>query len=145
MQADTLLEPKHPAPERAKAGLLSLSFSLVAPPLAWSIQSIAGYAISSHACYPKDTPLILPLFSNLRALLLTVNGAALLIAILGASLAYRNWCATQRETGSDVTQLIQCGEGRTRFLAMCGMLLGAGFLVATLFTSVALLLSPLCR
>jgi hypothetical protein len=139
------MEPKHPAPERAKAGLLSLSFSLAAPPLAWSIQSITGYAISTRACYPKDTPLIIPLLSGLRPLLLTINAAALLITVLGVAIAYRNWCATQRETGSGLEQLIQCGEGRTRFLAMCGMLLGAGFLVAILFTSVTLLLSPLCR
>jgi hypothetical protein len=145
MAADTIVDTKHPAPERDKVGFASLCFSLAAPPLAWSLQSIAGYCISSEACYPGDTPLLVPLFSSLRPLLLTINGAALLIGILGFSIAYRNWCATRRETGGGPAQLIERGEGRTRFLAMCGIFVGAGFVVATLFTSLSLLLSPLCR
>ena len=145
MSNETFLETKHPAPERGKVRLGSLSFSLVAPPLAWSIQSIAGYGISSEACYPGDTPRIAPLFSGLWALLLTINAAALVTGILGILIAYRDWCATRSETGSDPEQLIERGEGRTRFLAMCGLLVGAGFVVATSFTSVALFLSPLCR
>jgi hypothetical protein len=145
MAADTFLDTKHPAPERDRVGLGSLSFSLAAPPLAWSIQSIAGYSISSEACYPGDTPLIAPLFSGLWPLVLTINGAALLIGVLGFSIAYRNWCATRREIGGGAAQLIERGEGRTRFLAMCGLLVGAGFVVATLFTSVSLFIAPVCR
>jgi hypothetical protein len=145
MSAGTFLETKHPAPERDKASLRSLSFSLAAPPLAWSVQSILGYGLSSEACYPGDTPRTLPLFAGLWDLLLWINGAALVVGVLGISIAYRNWCATRRETGGDPEHLIERGEGRTRFLAMCGLLLGAGFVVATVFTSVTLLLSPLCR
>jgi hypothetical protein len=145
MTPDTFLETKHPAPDRRKASLWSLSFSLAAPPLAWSMQSIAGYGISSEACYPGDTPRVLPSFAGLWDLLLGINGVALVVAILGMAVAYRNWAATRRETGGDAEHLIERGEGRTRFLAMCGLLLGAGFTVATVFTSVTLLLSPLCR
>lgn len=145
MSADTLTETKHPAPERNKATLWSLSFSLAAPPLAWSVQSIVGYSISSEACYPGDTPRTLPLFAGLWDLLLGINGVALGVGVLGIVIAYRNWSATRRETGGDSAHLIERGEGRTRFLAMCGLLLGAGFVIATVFTSVTLLLSPLCR
>jgi hypothetical protein len=145
MSADTFLETKHPAPERNKASLWSLSFSLAAPPLAWSVQSIVGYSISSEACYPGDTPRTLPLFAGLWDLLLGINGVALGVGVLGILIAYRNWSATRRETGGDSEHLIERGEGRTRFIAMCGLLLGAGFVVATAFTSVTLLLSPLCR
>jgi hypothetical protein len=41
--------------------------------------------------------------------------------------------------------LIERGEGRTRFLAMCGLMLSIGFFVAITFTSITLLLSPVCR
>jgi len=145
MSADTFLETKHPAPERNKASLWSLSFSLAAPPLAWSVQSIVGYSISSEACYPGDTPRTLPLFAGLWDLLLGINGVALCVGVLGILIAYRNWSATRREAVGDSEHLIERGEGRTRFLAMCGLLLGAGFVIATMFTSVTLLLSPLCR
>jgi hypothetical protein len=73
------------------------------------------------------------------------NAAALVAAIVGLWIAARNWSATRRERGGNSTHLIELGEGRTRFLAMCGMLAGAGFVVAILFSSVSLLLSPLCR
>jgi hypothetical protein len=145
MSADSFLETKHPAPERNKASLWSLSFSLAAPPLAWSVQSIVGYGISSEACYPGDTPLALPLFSGMWKLLLGINGVALVVGALGVAIAYRNWRATRRELGGNPERLLERGEGRTRFLAMCGLLLGAGFVVATAFSSVTLLLSPLCR
>jgi hypothetical protein len=145
MSADTFLETKHPAPERNKASLWSLSFSLAAPPLAWSVQSIVGYSISSEACYPGDTPRTLPLFAGLWDLLLGINGVALGVGVLGILIAYRNWSATRWEMGGDSEHLIERGEGRTRFLAMCGLLLGGGFVIATVFTSVTLLLSPLCR
>jgi hypothetical protein len=145
MAADALPDTKHPAPERGKVGLASLSFSLAAPPLAWSIQSIAGYSLSSEACYPGDTPRLVPAFSGLWDLLLAINGVALVIGVLGISIAYRNWSVTRRETGGDPKLLIERGEGRTRFLSMCGLMLGTGFVIATLFTSVTLFLSPLCR
>jgi hypothetical protein len=37
------------------------------------------------------------------------------------------------------------GEGRTRFLAMCGILVGAGFVVAILFTTLTVALASACR
>jgi len=145
MPADTLLETNHPAPARNKASFGSLCFSLAAPPLAWSFQSIAGYSLSSEACYPGDTPRTVPVFVGLWDLLVGINGAALVVGILGMTIAYRNWSATRGETGGNAPHLIDRGEGRTRFLAMCGLLLAAGFLVATVFTSVTLVMSPICR
>ena len=145
MISDPLPEAIHPAPERRKANLGSLAFSLAAPPLAWSGQSIAGYAISSRACYPGDSPLTMPLFAGVEQLLLALNIAALLVGVVGIAIAYQSWAATRREFGGRSQELIERGEGRTRFLAMCGLLVGAGFVVATAFTSVTLSLSPLCR
>lgn len=145
MSADTSRETRHPAPERDKAALGSLSFSLAAPPLAWSFQSIAGYGMSSEACHPGTTARMAASLPGLWDLLLGMNGAALVVTVLGITLACKNWRATRRESGGDTRHLMERGEGRTRFLAMCGLLLGAGFTVATVFTSVTLLLSPRCR
>lgn len=146
MTSDASLEQTtHPAPERSKASLGSLCFSLAAPPVAWSVQSIVGYAISSEACYPGDAPLTIPLFPGMWGVLLAMNIAALAVGLIGFFIAYRNWCATRYEQGGGSQHLIERGEGRTRFLAMCGILVAAGFVTATAFTSVTLVFSPICR
>ena len=145
MPAETLSAAVQKAPQRRNTSLCSLSFSLAAPPLAWSAQSLAGYAISSEACFPGDVPRTTPLFAAMWQVLLLLNIVALAIALLAGLLAYRNWCAAHQEGGEDTAQLMERGEGRTRFLAMCGMLSSSGFLVAIVFTTVILFLSPLCR
>jgi hypothetical protein len=104
-----------------------------------------GYALSSETCYPGDSPRTTPLFASIWEVLLVMNIAALLVGLLGILLAYRNWSATRHEHGGDSQFLIERGEGRTRFLAMCGLFVGACFVVATAFASVTLVLSPLCR
>jgi hypothetical protein len=86
-----------------------------------------------------------PVFAGLWDVLVGINGAALVVGALGMTIAYRNWSATRAEGGGDTPYLIERGEGRTRFLAMCGLLVGAGFIVATVFSSVTLLISPVCR
>ncbi len=145
MTSDAIPGTKHPAPARGKVSLWSLFFSLAAPPLAWSFQSIAGYGISSEACYPGDTPRTVPIFSGMWDLLLILNVAAIVIGVIAISVAYRNWNTTRGETDGDSQNLIERGEGRTRFIAMWGLLLGSGFVLATVFSSVALLISPQCR
>lgn len=104
-----------------------------------------GYAISSVACYPADTPLTIPVFSGMWGALLAMNITALAVGVLGFLIAHRNWSATRLEQEGDSQQLIERGEGRTRFLAMCGLLVAAGFVTATAFTSVTLVFSPICR
>jgi hypothetical protein len=81
----------------------------------------------------------------MEEILMAINVAALAICLLLMNRAYRNWSATRTERGGDLSQLIERGEGRTRFLAMLGILISAGFFIATIFTSIALLLSPLCQ
>jgi hypothetical protein len=145
MSGDSTLPMKRPAPERGKVSLWSLGVSLALPPLAWSLQSVLGYSVSSEACYPGDTPLSMPDFSGLWWLLLGINVLALVIIVLAMSIAHRNWKLTRQELGGDSQHLIERGEGRSRFLSMCGLMLGGGLAVATLFSTVTLAISPLCR
>jgi hypothetical protein len=77
--------------------------------------------------------------------LLAMNIAALAVGLIGFLIACRNWSATRHEQGGSSQHLIERGEGRTRFLAMCGILVAAGFVTATAFTSVTLVFSPICR
>jgi hypothetical protein len=145
MTDQTISPDTHPAPHRRNASFFSLGFGLGAAPLAWAGQSIVGYALSSYACFPGPTPRGVPLFTETRPILLALNVAAIILAVLGGAIAYRNWSATRGEKAGGLEHLVEIGEGRTRFLAMCGILSSVGFLVATIFSLLAIVLAPLCR
>lgn len=145
MASNPLPAVTHPAPERRKASLRALIFGLAAAPLAWSAQTIVGYSVASRACFPADTPRSTPAFAYVWSEVLTVNVIALIVGLLGTLVAFRSWSATRQEHGGRPTYLMDVGEGRTRFLAMCGILVGAGFVVAILFTTLTVVLASACR
>jgi hypothetical protein len=145
MTEQTIFEGTHPAPHRRNASPLALGFGLAAAPLAWVAQTIIGYALASYTCFPGDTPRAAPLFAHTRSILLALNAAAIIVAVLGAAVAYASWSATKQERARRPRDIVDVGEGRTRFLAICGLLTSIGFLVATIFASPAIVVIPLCR
>ena len=76
----------HPAPHRHKVSLFALGFGLAAAPLAWAAQTIFGYALSSHACFPGDTPRSAPLFAGAEQIAVAIN----FIAIVATAIACSN-------------------------------------------------------
>jgi hypothetical protein len=134
----------HPAPHRHKVSLVALGFGLAAAPIAWAAQTIFGYALSSRACFPGDTPRSAPLFYGAVPIAIEINIIAILVAAVAAAIAYRSWRVTRDEDDGRLHHLVEVGEGRTRFLALCGMLTSLGFLGAIIFASVAIVLVPLC-
>jgi hypothetical protein len=117
---------------------------LAGAPLAWSVQIIVGYAVSAYACYPRRMPLALPLFDSLRGMLLTISAAAIALSLLSTLVAYRSWTATRAEHEGNQHAALEAGEGRTRFMALCGLVTSAGFFIALLFTGVIPLLVHPC-
>jgi hypothetical protein len=113
-------------------------FALAGGPLAWFVQLCAGYALATWPCFPADHRRLVPqngytwTFPLMVALLI----AGVVVALLAFGVSWRTYARTRDETGGD--------DGRTRFLALWGMLLGAGFAVATSLTAVAFLLVPRC-
>lgn len=134
----------HPAPARHDVSLLSLVFALLGAPVAWSLQLLVNYALASHACYPHETPLATPLWTSLWPILLSVSVLAIAIGTVTAVIAWRNWQKVQHEHIGEEHHLLEVGEGRTRFLAMCGLLTSGMFLLALVFTTINLWLVPLC-
>jgi hypothetical protein len=134
----------HPAPQRDRVSLFALCFGLAAAPLAWVAQTIIGYALSSYACFPGDSPRSMPLFAGAEQIAVAMNLIAIVVAAVAASIACRSWQATRDEDDGRASHLVEVGEGRTRFLALWGMLTSVGFLVAMIFASLAILLVPLC-
>jgi hypothetical protein len=113
---------------------------------AWIVQLIVDYALAAHRCYPADMPVISTGVPGgwSYPVLLALNLFAILTAVAATFVAYRIWHRTKDEHGGSTHHLLTAGEGRTRFLAMCGQLAGLGFLVAILFDTVAIYMMPRC-
>lgn len=134
-------EVEHPAPHRHRVGLLALGFGIVGAPLAWDIELLAGVALSGRQCYPSDSPLAIPMWEGTWWFLLTMSFIAIAVGLFAALVAWRNWQRTHDESPKDAYS----GDGRTRFMALCGLLSSGLFLVALVFTMAILFLVPLCN
>jgi hypothetical protein len=134
----------HPAPHRGRIGLATLLFGISAAPAAWNVQLLFSVALSGRNCYPHANPLAAPLWNGLRPVLFAISLAAIVLAIIGGLVALRSWRKTFDESAGSAHHLLDRGEGRTRFMAMAGMLVSALFLIALAFGTAALCLVPLC-
>ncbi len=136
---------KHPAPHRHRVGLTALFFGLAAAPAAWNVQLLFSVGLAAHACYPRDVPLELPIWRNLWGILLAIGVAGVALAIVGGLVSFRNWRLTFDEAPGSVHHLLDNGEGRTRFIAMFGILTSVLFVLGLVFATAAVFLVPLCR
>jgi len=123
---------------------VALIFGISAAPAAWDAQLLFNTAFSGHACYPRDVLLNTPLWLHLWPILAAISIGAIVISIAGGIVAFRSWWQTREEKPGSGHHLLDAGEGRTRFLAMFGILTSALFLVAILFATAILFLVPLC-
>jgi hypothetical protein len=130
----------HPAPHRKRVGMLALGFGIVGAPLAWNIELLVGTALSGQQCFPRYLPLAVPLWTGTWGFLLAMSVAAIVMAIAAGLVSWRSWRRTRDEKPGSVYG----GNGRTRFMAMCGLLCSGLFLIALVFTLAAVLLVPLC-
>lgn len=135
---------KHPAPHRDRIGSRALWFGLTAAPLAWSLHLLFSTALVGHDCYPHQHPLVEPLWQGLRPVLLGICVAGIALALAGGVVAWRSWQRTRHEQPDSAHQLLDRGEGRTRFMGMSGMIVSALFMIALAFGTAAFLMVPLC-
>jgi hypothetical protein len=137
----------HPAPHRHRAPLAGQVFGLVAGPVAWGVQLVAGYGLSGHACFPGDHPVarIALGWGWMRAACLGLNLLALGVCVAAGLYSLSLWRATQHEAQGRARTVVDVGEGRTRFSSLCGALTSAGFALAILFNTVVILGAPACR
>ena len=132
----------HPAPAVRAATPAALWFGLFGAPVAWSLQLLASYALVAHGCYPDAEPMTMPVVPCLRTLVLGTGAAALAVALLAGGSAWRSWRTTQHEGRQEA--LLEAGEGRTRFMALAGMLLSAVFVLGIVMNVVPVLLLRPC-
>ncbi len=136
----------HPAPLRHQQSRGEALFSVFGGPVAWFVQLCAGYALATWPCFPQDHRRVLPQSGYLWSfpLMVALLIAGVVVALAAFGVAWRTFRRTRNEAGGDHRHLMEVGAGRTRFIALWGMLLGAGFAVATSLTAVAFLLVPRC-
>jgi len=141
----------HPAPERARVALPALWFGLAGGPLGWSIQTLVNLPVASHGCFPRLAPLESPI-TGVRGIAFFVSLLALGLCLAAAAVAFRSWTRLRREhqegagrgrENTPANALAETGEGRTRFMALCGILTSLTFLVVSLVhTAAVFLVSP---
>jgi hypothetical protein len=143
----------HPAPARVHVGLPALWFGLYGGPLAWSVQTLVNLPVAAHACYPRLEPLASPISGGLRGTVTLVSVAALAVCVAAVVVALRSWSRTRDEHQSGAgsarehapaTALAETGEGRTRFMALAGVLASVTFLVVSLVHMASIFLVSPC-
>jgi hypothetical protein len=135
----------HPAPHRERVALAELAFALAAAPAAWAIQLVVGYGLTSHVCFSGSAPDVSSFAGGgAIALQLVIELIALLVAASSAVIAWRLWRTTRQEVEGNAVEMVEAGKGRTRFLALWGLMTSVGFLGAIAFSLVGLLVVPLC-
>ncbi|QDZ06875.1 hypothetical protein FPZ24_04765 [Sphingomonas panacisoli] len=102
--------------------------------------------MTSWPCFPSAIRRTAPLagydWARTGAVILLAV-CAVLAAIAGAT-AWRHFRRVRDEASGGHDALAEIGHGRTRFVALWGAYLGAGFALATLVTLAGFLLVPQC-
>ena len=141
--SDAATPHEHPSPHRTRISAAALLFTLAIGPAAWVLQQTLSYGVTSHVCFPFDAP-VAPTASTwswLWPAILAASVAFLLLALGGVWIALGAWRATRDEKGG---VLLDVGEGRSRFLAVCGLLAGSLFCLAIVFDMAVAVSLPSC-
>jgi len=142
--ADPRSSTAHPAPHRHKLPTLPMAFGLLAAPLAWSADELVLYFIAAHECRLRALGDASALQHASSGWFVGVTLVTVLIALAGLLVSIRNWRRTRGEDRGSGHHLLEMGRGRTRFMAMWGMLVSIGFLVGFVFLILDMVTAPLC-
>lgn len=143
----------HPAPARDRVPLAALWFGVFGAPAAWTVQVLVNLALASHACFPRLFPLAAPVTGGLRGIVVGVSLVAIAVSAAAAVVAWGTWRRTRDEhqqgsgrarEHSSGAALLETGEGRTRFMALAGVLTGVTFLLVTILNTAAIFLVSPC-
>ncbi len=126
-----------PPPTRA-----SIWYGIFAGPVAFGIQEIASWLISSGACPSGNSAGIggNARFTSTLAILLGIAGAAVVIAIVAFWIGISAWLQSQ-----DPSFLSIRAGRRPDYLAAAAMLVSAVFLIAILWQTVGVFVLPACE
>jgi len=145
MNAGNASAGQHPAPKSESMGLAESFFAVFAGPLAWFVQLTAGFALATQPCFSGgDAHAPTPAAGWTHTAMVALVAACCMVALLASLVSWWAYQRTGDEGGGNHRHLLDVGTGRTRFLALWGVILGGGSAVVTLFTAVALVVLPRC-
>jgi hypothetical protein len=148
MTADTQVAPNnHPSPQRGKVGLGALWFGICGVPFAWIGLEIFSYVVTTGICGEKSVTAMDMVSATISAwhILLPTSLVAAALGLITVYVALHNWRESRYEKPGSAHHLIEVGEGRTRFLAMFGLLTSIGFMITFIFSATTLIVVPLCK
>jgi hypothetical protein len=134
---------EHPAPHRHRVPIAVLLFGAFVGPIVWALHLFANSAIAGQVCYPGPAPRLTRV-PALQLLLGSSGGIAIIVALIGAYVSYRSWRTTREEREGSHHDLIEVGEGRTRFFAFAGMFTSLVFALVIFCDTVGVFLVPSC-
>ncbi len=118
--------------QTASPGTFRLTVDLCGAAAAWIILHTAGFALSSYACYPHNSPAREPMLPHFGLALGSLGIICTLAALLFCWSASASWRGIRNTPGA------------RRFMAGMGLLMSLLFLVATALTTAAILLISPC-
>jgi hypothetical protein len=135
----------HPSPHRERVSLWAMWFCILGAPAAWSLQQLINAPLFAHGCYPKDVPLTEPIWANAGSVALAVEIVAIVVCLVAGLMAWRNWRRTRAEKEGSGHHLMESGDGRSRFMAMVGLICSGLFLLATIVATAFLYMVQPCN
>ena len=132
----------HPSPLRHTVSPWLLSAALFAAPTAWFVQLNISVLLGMKRCSGLSEDAASSLVTSG---LVAVGLAALLIVLLALWAAGRSWNLSRSEAGGGSHSALTHGHGRTRFLALAGLIASSMFLVAVGFSLIIPLLVVSCH
>ena len=135
----------HPSPQRERVGRFAIWFAIAAAPLAWNLQLLFNVGLSSYGCFPHDEPRARPLWAHLPSAVGAIEVAAFVVCVVAALVAWRNWHRTRTERPGSAHRVLEAGDGRTRFMALVGLLTSGLFGLAVILAAIVLALVPPCN
>lgn len=147
-------EAGHPAPARGNVALWALWFGFLGAPLGWTLQTLANTAVASHGCYPQLFPLSAPATGGMRGILFVISIVAIVAGAAALAVSFTAWRRTnsehQEKSGEGArrhdpsTAALETGEGRTRFMALAGVLTSIVFLIVIIAHTAAVFVVVPC-
>jgi hypothetical protein len=137
---------RHAAPHADRVKLGEIFFGVMGGPLAWFLQLCAGYALASTPCFRDGVRVAepLPVLQWTGPAMIAAMLGGVVVALLALAVSWRAFQRTRQEAGGGSGHLLEMGAGRTRFLALWGVLLGGAFAAASAMTAIAFILLPRC-
>jgi len=121
-----------------------LWFGILAAPLGWSAHELVSYMAASYLCRLRAAVMSESHVYALSAPFVLITIGTLGLALAGAWVSYRNWRKVRGKPRGSQMELNEIDPERQHFLARCGLINSAIFIVAFFFTTADILVKPLC-